>query len=160
TVTDDKGRVLPNPYAEPPEAGASHGTFSKNALEPGKEVVIKRALNQCVHIDKPGTYTITAEFGVHRGTEGWGKDEDWRQCKALPAKVAVRAGDRGKRDRAIDELVRAYRTDGSMPQGQEPGDVQFSGRLDILRRLVFYNEPRLLPLFLDVLDRKSASSMD
>src|SRR5262249_27493427 len=72
TVTDDKGRVLPNPYAEPPEAGASHGTFSKNALKPGKEVVIKRALNQCVHIDKPGTYTITAEFGVHRGTEGWG----------------------------------------------------------------------------------------
>ena len=155
-VKDEKGRRLANPYEEPPYSfGGFDGMISTHVLEPGKTLVIKKTLNQCVHFDKPGTYTVDREESVFLGKDGGWKDQKARRtAKAKPLVLKVRASDPEKRQKDIDCLVQAIREHKNYPEGMALPAEEFGGRLDSLRRLVFYNEPKLLPLLLDELERQ------
>jgi hypothetical protein len=73
--------------------------------------------------------------------------------------LTIRKGDTRKRQETIDKLVKAYRqNDEGLPDGLARPAESFSGGLDVLRRLVFYNDPQLLPLFLDALEREEHQS--
>jgi TPR repeat protein len=156
TVKDDKGRLLPNPYEE-----ASYrvrgGSFltGTQILEPGKTVVVKRTLNQCVHFEKPGTYSVsTSEYVYLGGDGGWRGGMAPLSAEASPLILKVRTADREKRQKDIDRLVRAYRDGTSYPKEMARPAEEFPGNsLNILRRLVFFNEPKLLPVLLDALER-------
>jgi len=153
-VRDEKGRRLPNPYEEPPFTFRAVSFMSStHVLEPGKTKVIKKTLNQCVHFEKPGTYSVSRGEWVYLGKDGGWKDQKARRSvEGKPLVLKVRAGDSEKRQKDIDRLVKALREDKNFPEGMTSSAEIFGGRLDILRRLVFYNEPKLLPVLLDALE--------
>ena len=136
SVKDEQGREVRNPFAKPPSIYSVDfgGLMSHHVLEPGKTLVLRKTLNQCVHFEKPGVYTVST---------GEGK----------PLTLKVRSCDPEKRKRDIENLVQAYRKNQDFPAGLKRPEERFGGRLDILRRLVFYNEPQLLPFFLDALEQ-------
>src|SRR5947208_535147 len=69
-VKDEKRRALANPYAEPPHIGLGGGIQSREVLRPGKTVIIKKTLNQCVHFAAAGTYTVSSGEYVFSGEKG------------------------------------------------------------------------------------------
>jgi tetratricopeptide (TPR) repeat protein len=132
TVRDEEGRELPNPYAEPIRSRVVNAMVTCQKMEPGATWVRKHTLNQCVHLEKPGTYTV--RFG-----------------ESKPLALKIREGDPEKRRRDIRRLVDAYSAGKGFPEGLTPPAECYGGSLDVLQRLVFYNEPTLRPFFLDVL---------
>ena len=67
--------------------------------------------------------------------------------------MKVRLGDVRKRQGEIDRLVKAFQDNEGFPGELRCPAETFGGRLDIIRRLVFYHEPKLIPLFLDALEK-------
>jgi len=153
SVADEAGRGLPNPYADRRTFFGGSFMSSIHVLEPGQKLVIKKTLNQGVHIEKPGTYTISTGEWVGRGKGGaHGDGIEKLEVKGKPITLKLRPADPEKRQRDIDRLVQAYHDGKAFPEGLSLPAEHFGGRLDILRRLVFYNEPKLLPFFLDALE--------
>jgi hypothetical protein len=158
-VKDEKGQYVPNPYQEPPRIRFFSGVSSTQVLRPGKTLVIKKTLNQCVHFRAAGTYTVSTSHYVHQGEKAdWGKPEARRVAQAKPLVLKVRHSDpTKKRQEDIARLVKAFRGNREFPPGMTPPAESFASGLDILRRLVFYNEAGLLPVFLDALELEQGS---
>jgi TPR repeat protein len=154
SVKDERAMDLPNPYRDPAPFQAGSFMLSTHVLEPGQPLVIERTLNQCVHFERPGTYTVGTSETVYLGKGGWSRD--WkavRRVEGKPIIVKVRDSDPEKRQKDIDTLVQAYRQEKGFPAGMTRPPEHFDTDVNILRRLVFYHEPKLLPFFLDVLER-------
>jgi TPR repeat protein len=162
SVTGAGGRGLPNPFGKPEGwFGFVNGLMSTHVIEPGKTVVLKKTLNQCVYFERPGTYRIEGGNYVCQGKDGGlralnenpeEKQPAYFQPTVKPLTLTMRKGDPRKRQEAIDALVRAYREDKEYPAGLARPAEQYGGRTDIVQRLVFYREPKLLPFFLSVLE--------
>jgi TPR repeat protein len=155
SVKNEKGEDLPDPYRDPAPFQAGSFLSSTNVLKPGQSLVIQRTLNQGVHFERPGTYTVSTSQWVNLGKGGWSRD--WaavRKVEAKPITVKVRQGDPEKRRKDIDALVKAYRAEKGFPEGMTLPAEHFDTDVNILRRLVFYHEPTLLPFFLDELERE------
>lgn len=158
-VTDADGRRLPNPYTNLRTVQGGSFMSSTHVLEPGKTLVLKKTLNQCVHFEKPGTYTVTRTESLYPGRRGWPNDVDER-CRAVGTPLTLKIKnkcDLERRQQDIERLVQAYWAGAGFPGGMARTAERFGGRLDVIRRLVFYNEPKLLPFFLDALEKEDVN---
>jgi TPR repeat protein len=158
SVRDEDGREVPNPYAEA-NLGISGGScrISVQPLAPGATHVVSKTLNQCARFERPGTYTVGASASVCRGTtDGLPNRKKERTVVVKPVTLTVRNCDATKRQRDIERLVKAFREGGAYPDGLARPAELFGGRENILRRLAFYNEPKLLLFFLDALEQGAA----
>ena len=152
-VANAEKQRLPNPYTDRRTFQCGSFMSSIHVLEPGKTVVLKKTLNQCVHFEKPGTYIVTRGAYVNPGKDGQrGDGKERREVEGTPLTLKVRRSNIEKRQREIERLVQAYREDTGIPKEMTyPAEV--FGQLDVMRRLVFYSEPKLLPFFLDALEK-------
>ncbi len=157
-VTDARGRELPDPFQRPPGVVyGGGGIYSTYVLKPGQQKAFKYVLNQCVHFDTPGTYTISNWAGFALGSDAWAKEAEYRVAKVASLQIVIRPADKAKRAAAIAKLVQAYHKNEPLPEGFDGGDECWGGWLDALRFLVFYREPQLTPFFLDVLEQRTGS---
>jgi TPR repeat protein len=153
-VRDKQGKKLPYPFKDPSDIRFSlgGGLFSTQVLGPGQRLVQQHTLSSCAHIDRPGTYTITAEWEIPLVSTS--KSEEYRRVISRPLRLRFRAFDAHRRQETMDRLVEAYRAGTGIPEGMARPAEQFPGsEADVLRLLAFYCEPRLIPFFLDVLER-------
>lgn len=160
-VKDERGNRLPNPYEH--NGLIIHCGFcgsSGHDLVPGGTEVLRRTLNQCVRFPKPGTYTITTEDRVCRTKAGVaGVPNTNFIVKAKPITLKIRAADPRKRHKDIARLLRAYTQGEMFPEGMMEPAENFGDSTNILRRLAFYTEPTLLPIFVDFLTKEQDGSI-
>ena len=158
SVRDEHGKSLPYPYAR---AGVSVfcGTIMTSCytLKPGNTVTIRRMLNESVRFPKPGTYSIEAHVTV-TGPAKPGKQPPSYATKPIPATIRVKDFDKTRRAADIDALLAAYRRGDPIPADLPFGQKHLffsGGKSDIARILAFFDEPRLIPFFLDVLESEN-----
>ena len=99
-------------------------------------------LNECVRFDRPGVYTVTA-----------------RNWPGEPVRLTLRDHDKRRRQEKIRAFVHAYRKklrlDASFFALHTPEKYVFNGgRLGLVRLLVFFHDPKLIPFFLDVIEEE------
>ena len=143
-VKDAAGKVLKNPYAGHMPM-KYNGRVREHTLEPGDEVVIERMLNECVRFDRPGVYTVTA-----------------RHWPGEPVRLTLRDYDKRHRQDRIGAFVHAHRNnvrlDASFFQLNTPKKYVFNaGRLGLVRLLVFFHDPKLIPFFLEVIEQEDSN---
>ncbi len=151
-VRDAAGKVLDNPYRASVGAEEENGPVSEHELKPGGEVAFTRMLNECVRFEKPGVYTVEALDLVR--TQAKYEEGVYRRPKTVTGTIRVKDYDRAKRAADIDALVAAYKAGGALPPNL-PFDQEYlfnGSREGIVRLLAFFDEPRLIPFFLDVLE--------
>ncbi len=144
-VRDATGAEVPNPYAAV-ESPAYDGPVTRNKLPPGGTVMLRKYVNECAALEKPGEYVVLSRgFRCPKPLKikiGPAPDERTRAVTAAELKALWQA----PRLREREEYAR-YR----------PYVTEHNGATDALRLLAFRREQELLPFWIERLgDRRSA----